>query len=148
MSYQEKRSLVFLSLNTLATLVYVLVVMGLSGLFAGGTGPALSWWAVAILVYVPVQIVLRVAVMIVFAASIAATGSQDNVELEDELDKLIDLKASRICGIISLPVIGAGLFCLVFGGPALALVWSIGLAMVAGGLAGDLASLLMYRRGV
>lgn len=147
MTLQETRSLAFLIANTLATAGYSLAMAALYGaqLAANPDQPAL--WSGIILGWVPLQVVIRILVMIVLAVINQARGGGENLELEDELDRLIDLKSVRvICSVFT-----AG-FMLALGsqaiGQPLHLLFVIFAATMAlCGLAGDAVVLGLYRRG-
>jgi hypothetical protein len=148
MQYQEKRGIVFLAGNVILTSLY-LVFMALNWHDRMVQVSAdLAFWAIAALVYVPLQVAIRLVTVITFAVVHHVTANAEPVDLEDEMDKLIDLKATSLSYGLFMAGVLVGLACLAFGLPAQALVIAIGAAMIVSGLAGDLAQLIMYRRGV
>ncbi len=148
MQYQEKRGIVFLAGNVVLTSLY-LVCIALNWHDRMVQVPAdLAFWAIAALVYVPLQVAIRLVTVITFAVVHHVTANAEPVDLEDEMDKLIDLKATSLSYGLFMAGVLAGLACLAFGMPAQTLVIVIGAAMIVAGLAGDLAQLIMYRRGV
>ncbi len=148
MQYQEKRGIVFLASNVAVTALYFLF-MWLNWHDRIVQVPAdLVFWAIAALVYVPLQVAIRLVTVIVFAVVHHVTANAEPVDLEDEMDKLIDLKATSLSYGLFMAGVLVGLACLAFGMPGHALVIAIGAAMIVSGLVGDVAQLVMYRRGV
>jgi hypothetical protein len=148
MTIQEKRSIGFIVSNVLVSACYALY-LGLvyrDRFAVAPDDPKL--WATVILIYVPLQVLARLLVVIALAVANELAGAGERADLEDEMDKLIDLKSTNF----SYYIFGAGIL-LALGslalGMSLALFFAIlGGGMVLAGLVGDLALLVMYRRGL
>jgi len=105
MSYQESRSLTNIISTILITGIYSLVVYQryLNGV--ADTTDVFRFWALTILIFIPISIVARIIIMIIFsiinAAIQTAKGEEaDELEITDERDKLIELKATKISLIV------------------------------------------------
>lgn len=105
MSYQESKSLT----NTISTIIitgiYALVVYQrvLAGI--ADTTDVFRFWAITILIFIPISIVARIIIMIIFSIINAvvqtAKGEEiEDVDIVDERDKLIELKTMRISLIV------------------------------------------------
>lgn len=101
MSYQEKRSLTYLFTNIILFVTYGLIIY--NRYQAGGfdTTNLMRFWAIVILIYIPITIVVRIVVTILFVilntiANEIQGNEQDDVNVVDERDRLIELKTTRI----------------------------------------------------
>jgi hypothetical protein len=146
--YQEKRGIVYLVSNLLVSTFYVLYIAITYQAALALHPDDRVFWAAAILIFIPVQVFVRLLVIIVFAIVHKIVANEESVEVEDELDKLIDLKATRIFyGVfmfgLMLTLLGQAL-----GMPLWALFGGISASIVVSGLTGDLVQFIFYRRGV
>lgn len=105
MSYQESRSLTNIISTILITGIYALVIYQryLNGV--GDTNDVFGFWSITILIFIPISIVARIIIMIIFSiinTAVQTAKGEEAVELEitDERDKLIELKATRISLIV------------------------------------------------
>jgi hypothetical protein len=165
MSYQEKRTITNIVTGAAVLAAYLLYAFGKTG--PGVTAPE-DWkaWAATMLVFIGIGIVAIIVIQIVFhillSIAIAVqkqvrTGKCDDKEVEsaikadmveDERDKLIELKSSRISfGFGGMGFI-AGLLALVLGYSPVVMINLIFLSFSAGSIVEGLAQLLYYRRGV
>jgi hypothetical protein len=102
MSYQEKKSVTNIVSSILITGVYTLIMYQkyLSGSLDDSN--IFKFWAIILLIFIPISIVARIIIMIFFhileAIVQTAKGNEfdDQLEVEDERDKLIGMKASRV----------------------------------------------------
>ena len=165
MSYQEKRSIVMITTGLLVLLGYVLYV---SKRVAAGLLPAddLRAWAIAMLIFVGIGVVATIIIQIVFhilmSVSIAVKHKIENdsvdeneiertinVEMkEDEMDKLISLKADKIGFICAGTGFMAALVTLIFNGsPALMLNILFG-SFSLGSVMEGISQIYFYRKGI
>ncbi len=165
MSYQEKRSIVMITTGLLVLLGYVLYV---SKRAAAGLLPAddLRAWAIAMLIFVGIGVVATIIIQIVFhilmSVSIAVKHKIENdsvdeneiertinVEMkEDEMDKLISLKADKIGFICAGTGFMAALVTLIFNGsPALMLNILFG-SFSLGSVMEGISQIYFYRKGI
>jgi hypothetical protein len=105
MSYQEKSSILSIISTVIIFTLYCFFVV--SRLAEGGVELLhnLSYWAKVILVFIPISVVARIAIEIIFVIINAIiTQSDKDPSFTDERDTLISLKSGRI----SSYVIGVG----------------------------------------
>lgn len=109
---------------------------------------SLSFWGVVVLILIPVSIVAKIVVTILCIIIYRTVTKEQEPSFADELDKLIELKASRI----SYFVFVAGFL---LGMCALAMEWPLSWAFVILILSGFLAEvadsvgqLYLYRKGI
>lgn len=106
MSYQEKKSVTNIISSILITGVYALIMYQkyLSGSLDDSN--IFKFWAIIFLIFIPISIVARIIIMIIFhileAIVQTAKGNEfdDELEIEDERDKFIQMKASKISLIV------------------------------------------------
>ncbi|WP_027086594.1 hypothetical protein [Cohnella panacarvi] len=108
----------------------------------------LSFWGAVVLILIPVSIVARIVVTILFIMIYRMVTKEQEPSFADELDKLIELKASRV----SYAVFVVGFL---FGMFALAMEWPLSWAfvfMICSGfmaeVADGVAQLYWYRKGI
>lgn len=94
MTYHEKRSVVHILSTTALTASYFPYVIN-NYLTPGlTTEELLIFWAKAVLILIPVTIVMKIIVMILFSI-FNAIATREELPRTDERDKIIELKASR-----------------------------------------------------
>jgi hypothetical protein len=165
MSYQEKRTIVSIVSGILLLAAYI--IYGLSRYNSGAVQPDdLKFWAVTMLIFIGIGIAATIIIQIVFhillSVSIAVTKkiqdqSVDDKEIEksisremveDEMDKLIELKSSRIgFGFAGVGFV-TGLVLLVLG---FSPVWMLNitfLSIMLGSLFEGFTQIYYYHRGV
>ena len=165
MSYQEKRSIVSVLSGGILLVVYVLNVLGR---YRQGTLPGtdLKAWATTIMVFIGIAVVAFIIIQIVFhimlSVSIAVTkavkeGVTDNEELgksiqanmiEDEMDKIISLKATRFSTAVYGFGFFVGLIAIVLNYSAVILLNSMFIAFCLGIVIEGIAQIFYYRRGI
>ena len=150
MTYHEKRTVAMIAASVTVFAVYSLVLFSKyqSGDFTNAEPLRLA--AVLLLLFIPIAVGSKIVTMILFAIgrAIATGGKEVDVPIEDERDKMIELKASRITAYI----FGGGFF-LAMG--VLALAWPLSVAFLilfvtlfACDIATEIAQFRYYRRGV
>ncbi len=165
MSYQEKRVLVSIFTGLALMIAYGINAMGK---FHGGlTGPEhIKLWAVTMLQYIGIGVAAAIIIQIVFhilmSIAIAAKEtiqsgncSDDQIKrtialemVEDEMDKLIELKSTRICFALTGGGFIIGLITLAFGyTPVLMLNILFG-TIFLGSLLEGFTQIYYYRKGV
>ena len=163
MSYQEKRTIVSVVSGTLLLLgycIYACTKLGLNNL------TDLKPWAVTMLVFIGIGIAAMIVIQIVFhillSIGIAVKKkindeSIDDKEIEhsieremveDEMDKLIELKANKIgYSFVSFGFV-VGLITLAMGIPAAVMLNLLFLGCMIGAIVEGLIQLRYYRKGV
>jgi hypothetical protein len=148
MLYQDKRSLCFLFSNILISSIYILGLAHSYGARIAMDPVDRVFLASAILIYIPVQILIRLIVIIVFAIVYKMQTDETTVEIEDEMDKLVDLKATSVFFVVFVTGLILGLVSQAAGLSLRLLFLGIGATFVVSSLIGDCVTLAMYRRGV
>ena len=105
MTYQENKSLTNILSTIIITGVYAIIVYQryLNGTV--DTTEVFRFWALTILIFIPISVVARIIIMIIFSIGSAVVQTAKGEEVEDldvvdERDKLIELKATKISLII------------------------------------------------
>lgn len=148
MILQQLRSAAFFITNLVTGSAYLFIAWRWQGqaLFAEATAPRA--WALAILAYIPVQVVTRLAVFLAVLAAYKLRGGEDDPALEDEMDKAIDARMTRVLLNVVLLGLLAGLAAVAAGLPTFWLFFGIGAGIWLGAVLGDALMLIMYRRGL
>ena len=102
MTYQEKKSLTNIISSILITTIYGIIMYQryLNG--AIDDTNIFKFWAIIILIFIPISIVARIIIMIIFHIIESVVQAAQGKELEDELDsvderdKLIQMKSNSI----------------------------------------------------
>jgi hypothetical protein len=165
MSYQERRTIVSLISGALIIAAYCIYAFGR---YQAGVVDAsdLKFWAGTILTFVGIGVVVSIIIQIVFhiLMSIAIAVSKkmhdeqcddreieksiDAEMVEDEMDKLIELKSMRVGFVIAGIGFIAALISLVLGYSAAVMLNILFLSFSGGALLEGVAQLYFYRRGV
>ena len=161
MSHQEKRTITNLIAGALVLAVYCVHVWGKYQ--AGLLNPSdLQAWAGQMLIFIvagiAAAIIIQILYHIIFAVCIAAREGKCNdadinkqIEaslVEDEMDKLIELKSMRVGFIMGGAGFLGGLISLAAGGAPALMLNILFISFGAGSLLEGLTKLYFYRRGV
>lgn len=165
MSYQEKRSIVSIMSGIVLLAAYCLYTIGnfQKGLIAPGD---IKFWAITILVFIGIGIVAFIVIQIVFhiilSISIAVSkavieGNYDDKEIEkainldmieDEMDKLIELKSLRFGFSVAGFGFVAGLVALVLNYSAVVMLNILFISFSVGSILEGFVKIFYYRRGL
>ena len=105
-----------------------------------------KFWASAILIFIPVIIVSKIVFYIIYAiVKHIATNEKDRM-ISDELDKLIELKASKYSSMAFSMGFMSGMVALLLGASTLVMFNIFLLSMFACMLVDDLSQLILYRK--
>ena len=148
MDFQERKSI----LNILSTVVvlgiYYWSVFERFSAQLMTTDEQLQFWAKAILIAIPISIVTKIVMMILYAIANYIITKEETACFEDERDKLIELKATRN----SYMIFGLGfliaLFVLAFGYPPKFMFIALILAGIASEVFDNLSKFYYHRKGV
>jgi hypothetical protein len=95
MTSQEKRPLVFLTIDILTFSIYFVLLLNASGEYTNTIGE-LPFWSASILILIPIMIVSRIILYVLYSIlNTAKTKEKEEKFLIDELGEMIKLKASR-----------------------------------------------------
>ena len=148
MAYQESRRIAFVIGDLTITALYCLVV------WIGWHDQLLrqpmdnAVWASVLLVFIPVQILAKVLIIIGFAIRNSLRLDPTPVDQEDELDKEIYRRGTNAFASAFVVGVMISLGLLIFGLPLQAFFLCLGIGFALSGRVSDLATLLMYRRGI
>ncbi|MDY0295375.1 MAG: hypothetical protein RBQ71_06155 [Acholeplasmataceae bacterium] len=105
MTYQETKSLTNIISTIAITGIYAIIIYQrvLNGI--ADTSDVFKFWALTILIFIPISIAARIIIMIIFSIINATVQTAKGEEIDiddvvDERDKLIELKSMRISLII------------------------------------------------
>lgn len=148
MSYQEKRAVVSLLSTLLIFAAYWMFVLQKYSEASLSPTNVFSFWAAVILILIPVTILLKIILHIVF--SIINTIATQEVEpsITDELDNLIELKAIRNSYYVFMLGFLLAMGMLVANLPPAAMFITLIFSLIVGLMMFDLSQLYFYRRGV
>ncbi len=147
MNFQQKRHV----MNILSSLL----IMGIYGIWvwnkftSGGAGleQDLVFWARSFLILIPVAVVGKILLTILFAIFMKVTTGEEEPPITDERDRLIELKSNQIAQWIFVSGF-LGAMVAVWLGQSVAVMFLI---FAASGLVADMVgetfSIVMYRTG-
>lgn len=95
MSYQERLSLVNLISTILVTALYAAYMVQRYPDVSPYSKEVFHFWGAFFLILIPVTIVTRIVIYIVFAIINAIATREEDPPITDERDKLVELRASR-----------------------------------------------------
>ncbi len=95
MSYQEKRSLVNMVSAILVPAIYFWIIFRDAPHIGLTTDELLKFWGVSMITYMPIAIVARIVIHILFGISNTIV-TREKIPGTDERDKIIELKAKNI----------------------------------------------------
>ncbi len=165
MSYQEKKTITSILTGALVLAAYCIYAFGKHQPGAG-TSSDLKFWAMTMLIFIGIGVAASIVIQIVFhillSISIAVKGKIQNQDLddkeiekqidaemvEDEMDKLIELKSNQIGFILAVIGFVAGLVTLAFGNPPAVMLNILFISFSAGSLLEGFAQLYYYRKGL
>lgn len=158
MSHSSKRMIAGIAAEILLIIAYLVYVFS-------GRAPApddIKSWAAAILIFIGAGVAVMIVIQILFRIALAIGISVKEKDcdgkkidriikssmLEDERDKLIDLKSSHIGHVFAGTGFIAALFSLAFGCTVVVALHILLAAFAAGALTGGCASVYHYEKGV
>jgi uncharacterized oligopeptide transporter (OPT) family protein len=152
MSLQEKKVITNLSSTIVIFAVFLMVVLQRYNAQSLDIAGELVFWAKAVLIFIPVSVVARIIILIVFHIGDRIAGEikgeiETEYDVHDERDKLFELKSTRISLVVFSAgfIVGLGLLAFSYGPTAFFIV------MLVFGFASDIASasakFLFYKRG-
>jgi hypothetical protein len=149
MSFQEKNITVSLISFILILIVFLisLIIMISGGNFASTN--VFRLWGITIVLAI-VLTILGTILTHIFSAIVEAIQTQEEPEIEDiqdERDKLIDLRGTRVTYIASSIGVFLAMLTFVLGQPALVMFTLLIFFGLVAQISGDISRLVLYRRG-
>ncbi|TCP59208.1 hypothetical protein EV586_101424 [Tumebacillus sp. BK434] len=148
MSYQEKKGIVTL-LSTV--LIFVLYVWYAIQTYEGGSlfqESSLKFWGAFVLKLIIVSIIFNLIISILFSILHAVVSGEKAPLIIDELDRIIELKSTRISNYVFVFGFLAAMIALVLELPVAAMFMILLVSGFAAAMVGTVVQLYYYRRGV
>jgi len=151
MSHQEKNITASLVTFTLILVFYLIRILNM--IQTGGLIPTKLFplWGIIIALGIAGTIIATIFTHIIAAIMQAIQTGEENPkieDIEDERDKLIELKGTRIAYIASSFGVFLSMLTFVFGQPALVMFSLLIFFGLFAQVVGDVSRLVLYRRGV
>ncbi len=148
MSFQEKRNIVSLISTLLIFSLYSMYVFQKYQEGSFHTSNAFSFWGAFILILIPVSILAKIIIHIVFSMINTIATKEKEPRITDELDKLIELKSTRNSHYVFIIGFLLAMIPLVMDHPPYVMF----IILISSGLLseviGVITQLYLYRRGV
>lgn len=148
MSFQEKKIIVSLCTTILIFTIYIISVFQKYQDWSPDTVETFKFWAAAILILIPIAVVAKIIIHIIFIIINRIATREKEPNFTDELDKIIELKSLRNSHFVF--VLG---FLLAMG--SLVMDMSVSVMFIIlffsgfmSEVVGNITQLYMYRRGV
>ncbi|BBI30942.1 hypothetical protein [Cohnella abietis] len=148
MSYQEKKSIMSLIGSLLVFGLYSLYVFQKHPFGSVESTDIFSFWGAFILILIPVSIVAKIIITIVFNIIFRITTNEKEPSFSDELDKLIELKATKNSHYVFTLGFLLAMGSLVVDMPHSAMFIILILTGLMSEMVGVITQLYLYRKGV
>ncbi|MFC5401169.1 hypothetical protein [Cohnella soli] len=148
MSYQEKKIIVSIISSIVIFTLYTLYAINHAKEGSITSASDFSFWGSFILVLLPVSIVAKIIIHIVFVIINKMATNEDGPSFEDEFDKIIELKADRISLFVFFVGFILSMIPLVSNQPTYLTFLTLILFGFLSDLAGRTAQFYFYRKGV
>jgi hypothetical protein len=150
MSYQEKSVTVSLIAHLMIVGYYLFNVFQMFQDGGLAAGQLFGLWAVVIVAGIIVVITGNILANIILSIvhAVRTGGEESERFIEDERDKLIDLKGSKVAYITFSVGVLIAMLTFVFGQPPLVMFSIIIFFSIAAEIASNTAQIIMYRRGM
>lgn len=149
MTYQKKQTIVSLIYNIIASTIYFIYVLSLFNSGNYDMGATIKFWAQVILILVPVLVIPKIIIIIIFnIINIIVTKEEEDPLFTDELDKLIELKSTRNFYHIFIVGLFISMAVVVLTMSVSAMFIILLLSFIISGIAMDISQLYFYKRGI
>jgi hypothetical protein len=148
MSFHERRSMVDLVGTILVSVFYSAYMIQRFPEASPYSPEVFRFWGAFILILIPVSIVAKIVIYIVFHIINAIATREDEVPITDERDKLIELKAQTISNYVFIAGFILAMSTLVMELPPSAMFIVLFLSGLLSQVVSDISTFLFYRRGV
>lgn len=148
MSYQEKRSIVYLTSTILIIALYLVYVLRIYPEVSFNSTTDFSFWGKTILLLFAAMVVINIINHLVFRVINAiATKEEPCVTIEDELDKLVELRAIRNSNGVFMIGFMVSIGTLALGMPAYIMFNMFVASLFASSIIWSSSQLFFYRKG-
>jgi hypothetical protein len=148
MSIQERQAIVSFLSSIVITAVYAAFMLQRYPQADAYSPEIFRYWGAFFLILIPVTIVARILITIVFSILNTVVTHEPEPAIMDERDKLIALKATRSALVVFVAGFLLAMVSLVADMPPATMFIILIFSGVASGLASDLSEIYFYRRGV
>ena len=148
MSFQEKRAFVTIVSSTLIFVLYSLIVFNRYNDVIINSPNDLKFWAKIILVFVPIAAFAQIIVHIFFSIVNKIVTNENIPAFTDELDKLIELRATRISGYTFIIGFYLSMVTLVMGMQPYIMILTIIVSGYMASMLAEITKIWLYRKGV
>ena len=148
MSYQERRSIVNLISAILITVLYSAYMIQRYPQGNPYSIEVFRFWGAFFLILIPVSIVARIIVYIIFAILNAIVTRQEELPITDERDKVIETKANLVSGYVFILGFILAVGSLVIDMPPAVMFTILLLSGLLSEVISDVSQFYYYRRGV
>lgn len=148
MSHQEKKTYLELLGNVLVFTGYGLYVYLNNQARIEANPNDFAFWGSTFLIMIPVAIVIHIVLHILFAIYTRVASGEGIPDFEDEMDKLIELRAIRNSHWTFILGFGAAMASQVMGYEPFVMVLSLFGAGFVSSIVSDLTKLYFYRKGL
>jgi len=147
MSYQEKRAIMSLISTILITALYSVYMAQRYPEGSSYSAEVFRFWGAFFLILIPVSIVAKIIIYILFSIINAITTREVEPSFSDERDKLIDLKATRNSFYAFIFGFLLAMVSLVMDMPPAAMFIILICSGLVSEIVGDISQFIFYRRG-
>lgn len=148
MSYQEKKNIVSIMGTFLVFVFYCLYVFERYPEATLDSTDTFSFWASVILILIPVSIVAKIIISIVFNIIYRISTNEKEPSFADELDKIIELKATRNSHYVFIVGFLLAMGSLVMDMPPYMMFIILIFSGLLSEVVGVITQIYLYRRGV
>jgi hypothetical protein len=148
MSFHERRSIVDLVGTILVSVLYSAFMIQRFPAVSPYSPEVFRFWGAFILILIPVSIVAKIVIYIVFHIINAIATREEDIPITDERDKLIELKAQTISNYVFIVGFILAMSSLVFDVPPSVMFILLFLSGLLSQVVSDIATFLFYRRGI
>lgn len=148
MTYQEKKSIAFLSSTLLVVIVYCLYVFVFNADRSMGPETDFRFYGITILLIIPSMIVSSIIIHIIVGILHKVTTNEDGEMFEDEFDKAIELRANRNAYNTFMLIFLVSMASLALEYPPFVMLNILVDGMFAASLVWSISKLYFYRKGL
>ncbi len=148
MFYQERREGVYLISNILVSVVYLGFVLQQYQALGLTSDNDIRFWGASILIFIPVQIVTRILIHIIFSIMNTVVTKEEEPTIMDEFDKRIELKSALNFYHTFMFGFVMAMVAVALNQPTSVMFFILMITIVIAGFVGDISQLYYYRKGV
>lgn len=148
MSYQERRAIATLISTILIPILYAVVMVQRYPEADAYAPEILRFWGSFFLILIPVSVVAKMIIFIMFAIFNAITTGEEEPSITDERDRLVELKSMRNALYAFIVAFFLAIASLAVEQPPAVMFVILFVGGTVSGMVGDLSQFVYYRRGV